>query len=173
MSVPFEVGIVGSRRRNTLHDRTLVFRILSKLHEKYEELWVISGGATQGADAFAKEWVLKMPHGPLVRYIEFPATKDDLPWETEPRKAYGIFTQRAYARNRMIAKRSVELYALVAEDRRGGTENTIQHAIELGTPVFLVTGTGYVYLSLDGKIPPCEPASFLLDSSPIGSNTTS
>lgn len=158
MDHPFIVGVVGSRRRNSLHDRKLVFRLICWLYGRERGgsgFSVVSGGCPQGADAFAKECALKLFTPPL-SYIEFPIDKKGIETKWE-------FTQRAYERNRMIAEKASELYCLVSLDRTGGTENTIKHSLQMGKPVFLVLDGGEVYLSKDGALPQCEPVVHLLD----------
>lgn len=164
MDRPCVVGVVGSRRRNTLHDRKIVFRLLAWLYGQHKGdtgFTIVSGGCPKGADAFAKEFALKMFDPPL-DYVEFPIDKEGVAnrWE---------FTKRAYARNRLVAEKSWSgLYCLVASDRTGGTENTIEQCLELKNPVYLVNDSGEVYLSTDGAFPTCDPVVRLLDWSPTG-----
>ena len=159
MDRPFACGVVGSRRRNSLHDRKIVFRLLAWLYGQHRGdtgFTIVSGGCPQGADAFAKEFALKFMEPPL-DYVEFPIDKTGVMnrWD---------FTKRAYSRNRLVAEKSWSgLYCLVADDRTGGTENTISQALELKTPVFLVNNSGEVFLSQDGSFPRCEPVVRLLD----------
>ena len=157
------VGIVGSRRRNTLTDRAIVSALFRWL-KKRGSCTIVSGGAREGADAFARELA------PIYscRYEEFPIDRGGLPWDTDRDLAYRMFTERAYARNRQVAERSNEIYCLVAPDRKGGTENTVKHALELKTAVYLVNNSGEVFLSLDGEFPKCDPVLRLLDSSCTG-----
>lgn len=103
------IGIIGSRRRNTHTDYTLV-------HDKFKELynegdWICSGGCPKGGDSFAvKLWKrYKIP------YLEFPAN-----WDKHGKAA-------GFVRNKDIAQHSDILIACVSEDRIGGTENTIKH----------------------------------------------
>lgn len=159
MDRPIAVGIVGSRRRNSLHDRKIVFRLIAWLygqHRGASGFTIVSGGCEQGADKFAKDFATKF-FTPRLDYVEFPIDKKGVTSKWE-------FTKRAFGRNRLVAEKSWSgLYCLVSPDRTGGTENTIKHALELKTPVFLVTETGEVYLSTDGELPKCEPVVRLLD----------
>ncbi len=159
MTIPYYAGVVGSRRRNTLHDRKIVFRLVEWIVDRRD--WrnrpiIVSGGCPQGADAFAEEaakiWDLQM--------IVFPVDKKGVSsrWE---------FMKKAYERNRLVAERSTELYALVAPDRMGGTENTIGHMLDLKKPVYLVKEDGSIYLSKDGTETSC-----MLVTSLLGSNST-
>ena len=153
MDHPFHVGIVGSRRRNNLPDRRMVFALVRQMMAEHgENLVLVSGAAKQGADSFAKEAsvLYKVP------IIEYPV-------DTTGIKGKWQFTQRAYERNRKIAEKAQELFCLVHLDRTGGTENTIKHALELKTKIFLVDMMGRVYLSEDGRLPTCDPVRRLLD----------
>ena len=146
MDRPYAVGIVGSRRRNTLTDRRIVIRLVCWLHDRERGgtgFAIVSGGCPEGADAFAK--TAANLFDPPLQMVEFPINKEgiDSKWE---------FTKRAYARNRLVAEKSSELYCLVHPDRTGGTENTIRFAIELGTPVFIIDNNGCVFRSTDGAV---------------------
>lgn len=145
-------GIVGSRRRNGLNDMRIVNSLVRWLVKRDRYLTVVSGGAMAGADLFAKDIAKRMG----CDYVEFPVDVTGIKGKWE-------FTERAYARNRKIAWRSEEIYCLVHSDRTGGTENTIKHALEFQKKIFLVTETGEVYLSPDGKMPTCAPVVRLLD----------
>lgn len=138
-----KIGIVGSRRRCSLFDRQLVTNIVLAAIKRYgkENIEIVSGGCRRGADKFAKDTALL--YGLL--YKEFPIPDDP------PVKHRGEFTERAYARNRKIAEYSDVLFALVAADRTGGSENAILHAEEFGRKVFCVDDEGLAYLSTDGK----------------------
>ena len=102
------IGIVGSRRRNTKEDFELVkvaFREIVSLNDK-----ICSGGCPQGGDRFA-EMIAKETGIPIT--IFYPA--------------WAIFGRSAgFQRNTSIAQESNILIACVAEDRKGGTEDTIK-----------------------------------------------
>ena len=127
------IGIVGSRRRNTLRDRKIVFDIVGTALGAYDEVVVVSGGA-KGPDTFAEE------------AANFYGTEKII-HRVPPSESRWDFRKKAFARNRDIVIDSDKVFALVHPDRKGGTENTIEHAKELGKPVFLVDQDGRVYLS--------------------------
>lgn len=137
------VGIVGSRRRNAGRDREIVNEIVLSLLERYpdEKIVVVSGACEEGADRFAADAAraLKEIIPERVDLVEYPAKR----W---PGMTRWEFTQQAYLRNRTIAEDSHEGYALVADDRTGGTENTVDHYRDLGKTVRLVDGDGRFYL---------------------------
>lgn len=131
------VGIVGSRRRNTLRDREIVFDIVRAAVDaglvKGQLVAIVSGGA-KGPDTFAEQAANARGLKTIIHRVP-------------PSKNRGDFRQKAFARNRDIVIDSDYVFALVHLDRKGGTENTIQHAHELGKKVFLVDQDGHVYLS--------------------------
>lgn len=114
------VGIVGSRRRE---DKEKVIELVDSLKENDV---VISGGC-EGVDTWAAE---RARERGLDVVVHLPDLGDgDLP--------YYETCKRYYARNREIVKDSDIIHAFVAEDRTGGTENTIKHAKELEVEVVI------------------------------------
>ena len=49
------VGIVGSRRRNSMTDKELIKQELLKILEEYSVVKICSGGCSRGGDYFAEE----------------------------------------------------------------------------------------------------------------------
>lgn len=115
------IGIVGSRRRNTKADRALVYKIVKA---SPRDAVIVSGGARRGADRFAE---LAAHHYKRKMIVHRP--------DLDGCVAYHEFVAAYYARNKMIADDVDELHALVADDREGGTENTIKHARLRGIPI--------------------------------------
>jgi len=102
------IGIVGTRRR---YSAETFDKIVEKFSEVYEEGdWIVSGGCPQGGDRFA-EMIAKQWGVPIL--IFYPN------W-----KKYGN-PKAAFIRNSFVAFHSDILIASVAEDRTGGTEDTI------------------------------------------------
>jgi len=107
-----KLGIVGSRRRASDKD-------LQILKERVIELqpdMIISGGCMTGADRFA-ECIAKEFGIPITIY--YPKLRRGVNYPSFE------VTEAMYARNQLIATHSDYLIALVAPDRKGGTENTI------------------------------------------------
>lgn len=103
-----KIGIVGSRRRDSGFDRKSVREAFLDVYEDGD--WIVSGGCPKGGDAFASK--IAKDHGvPIL--IFYPD------WKKFGRAA-GIL------RNDYIAEQSDVLIACVAEDRKGGTEDTIE-----------------------------------------------
>lgn len=137
------VGIVGSRQRNTLRDREIVFDIVRAAVDagliKGQWVTIVSGGA-KGPDSFAEEAANAKGLKTIIHRVPKSENRGD-------------FRKKAFARNRDIVIDSNYIFALVHPDRKGGTENTIEHAHELGKKVFLVDQDGRIYLSgMDRKI---------------------
>ena len=101
------IGIIGTRRRDTGKDYGIVRDKFLEIFEDGD--WICSGKATKGGDRFA----IMIKDKYFVPYLEFPAN-----W---PRFRGGA----GMIRNTDIAKWSTVLIACVAEDRTGGTEDTI------------------------------------------------
>lgn len=141
------VGIVGSRRRNSMKDRYQVFGLVEKLHQESGDLVLVSGGCRKGADSFAEE-AAKAYVVPMV--ICLPVFSEGAQFNAEP----------YFKRNRKIAENSDVIYAWVSADRTGGTENTIGHALNLKKTVYLVLDDGKVYLFKDGLLS-CDPVMHL------------
>jgi len=138
MKEELRVGIVGSRRRCSLLDRKIVFNLVERLIENnpHRDLVIVSGACWRGADNFAAE--ASKLYG--VKLVEHPV----------PKKEYthkGEYAEAAYSRNRKIAEDSFVGFALVHENRKGGTEDTVRHYYDLKKKVFLVDGVGRTYLS--------------------------
>jgi hypothetical protein len=104
------VGIVGSRRRNSLNDKNLIEKELLKILEKNKDVIVCSGGCSRVGDRFAEELVVKYKLRKRIYLAE---------WHHYGRAA-------GFIRNTYIAKDSDILIACVSEDRTGGTEDTIK-----------------------------------------------
>ncbi len=139
MKIPLFIGIVGSRRRNSLADMRMVREIVRKCVAKYvdREVVIVSGGCPTGADRYAEDCATFFGLRTVIHPI------DGIGAKIEHR---GDFTRMAYARNELIARDSEILFALVHSDRRGGTENTIGHALRFNKKVFLVGEDGLLYL---------------------------
>jgi predicted Rossmann-fold nucleotide-binding protein len=96
-----------------------------------EETIVISGGC-RGVDS----WAAEAARSRGMKVIEY---LPDLPLNLS---SHWEFTRAYHARNRQIAENSDVIYAFVAPDRKGGTENTIKHAKKLGIRVEVISESG-------------------------------
>lgn len=140
------IGIVGSRRRDTRED-------FDKCLQAYEEIaepgdWIVSGGCPKGGDRFAE--IIALMETGLTHFGELGlwelnakerkrAIKSHKPrliiheadWDAHGNTA-------GFLRNTPIADDSDVLIAVVALDRRGGTEDTVRKAHRRGKPIVLV-----------------------------------
>lgn len=113
-----KIGIVGSRRRNELEDLKLLGEFLVQLLNSVDDPILVSGGCKKGGDRFA-EILAKEFDIPII--IHYP-NQDDLPLDPIGKD----FSRINHARNTLIARDSEVLIAIVAPDRKGGTEDTIR-----------------------------------------------
>ena len=112
-----KLGIVGTRRRN----EDMIKFILQGYIDEFKPDMIVSGGCQRGADRFAEELARQLSIPILILYPKIPA-------HYAPRY---VWIQAYYERNRRIAEESDALVAVVADDRRGGTEDTIKWFKEL------------------------------------------
>jgi hypothetical protein len=121
------VGIVGTRRRNTQKDLEYLLRFVEIIVKEYsDDRWdirFVSGGCKLGADRFAE--IIAEGYGIPIT-IHYP-NQADLP--DEPKTwDYRVIN---FARNTLIAEDADILVAMVAPDRKGGTEDTIEKFCKL------------------------------------------
>jgi hypothetical protein len=127
------IGMVGSRRRNSPADkeatREVLLALLAELPEGVD-ICMVSGGCVArgpqtgkyepcGGDRFAEEFAKEYGFGKEI----FQPNWDDID-PAKPRKWEAA--RVLLARNTPIADTSDYLIACVAEDRKGGTEDTIR-----------------------------------------------
>jgi len=120
------IGIVGSRRRNQDYDYKGVLAIFDSIYEDGDT--IVSGGCPKGGDKFAY-WIAK--ERGLSITIHFPK------W-----KLYG--NGAGIKRNTLISNDCNVLIAVVASDRKGGTEDTIKKCVSQGKKVYLVERDLYI-----------------------------
>ena len=118
-------GIVGSRRRNTDKDwdtMELLWKSLMSQGIVMPNDRLVSGGCKEGGDRFA-EMIARQCGIPLLIFYPNQNALDTKLLKVNPRAAWAKIN---YARNTLVALTSDNLIAMVAEDRKGGTEDTIQ-----------------------------------------------
>jgi len=113
------IGIIGSRRRDSKADLEATRKIFLEIYEEGDS--IVSGHCPKGGDRFAEifaeEFGLTEENGKLILY------RAD--WKQHGRGA-------GFVRNTYIAKDADILISVVAEDRKGGTEDTIKKAEKMG-----------------------------------------
>jgi hypothetical protein len=122
MKVMINIGIIGSRTRDTLDDFNLVLsKVISltihgNIDTRKNFYTIISGGCPKGADSFARD-IAKIINIPIIEHLP--------EWDR-----FGI--KAGLIRNTYIARDSNILIACVSKDRKGGTEDTIRKYLKLG-----------------------------------------
>lgn len=123
------IGIVGSRRRNTLADKEKVKAALESIFEPGDT--IVSGGCPKGADKFAEELAKEKDISIKIYFANWGDLSH--PDAIIKENSYGQYDAKAgMRRNTYIAQAADILIACVAPDRRGGTEDTIRKYRKLG-----------------------------------------
>lgn len=118
--LPQIIGIVGSRRRTSPYDYHILVQTFDSIYLQGDI--ILSGGCPTGGDEFAER---------IGRERTIPVYVYGAEWEKYGRKA-------GHIRNTPIAHDCTILLALVADDRTGGTEDTIHKTLAVGTKVVLL-----------------------------------
>lgn len=113
------IAIVGSRRYQNKNKIETLVDALSTKHT------IVSGGC-EGVDTWAVERAKSRGMN----------TKEITP-DLENIETHYDMVQRYYARNKKVVQESDCVFAFVAPDRKGGTENTIQWCKKLNVEVFI------------------------------------
>lgn len=104
------IGIVGSRRRDGLADLAKTERAFKAIYQVGDT--IASGGCPKGGDRFAEI---------IAKAMNISIKIHEAEWEKYGRGA-------GFRRNSFIADDADVLIAVVADDRTGGTEDTIKKA---------------------------------------------
>ena len=102
------IGIIGTRRRDSgqdLWDTVDAFKRVYRVGDR-----IVSGGCPQGGDRFAEVIARSMQIPIMIHYAQ---------WNTYGKSA-------GFRRNADIANDADIMLAVVAEDRTGGTEDTLK-----------------------------------------------
>jgi hypothetical protein len=129
------IGIVGSRRRDSDEDFELCKIIFDSIYKKGDTL--VSGGCPKGGDRFAE--VLAKSYSIPIK-IHYP-DKTKLDPDKLKKSFKWAYAEINFARNTLIAQDSDILLAVVADDRTGGTEDTIKKAEKLKKRIVIVGRT--------------------------------
>ena len=108
------IGIIGTRRRDTFYDFNIVYNMFTKHYIDGDS--ICSGLCPEGGDRFA-----------VIIADRLGLPDDKKIWHPAEWDKYGY--SAGYKRNTYIARDSDVLIACVADDRKGGTEDTIKKFI--------------------------------------------
>lgn len=119
------IGIIGSRRKNAQEDFNRLWNTFLTVYEPGDK--IVSGGCPLGGDRFAEliaeKYNLTLDNGLLIiHYAD---------WDQ-----YG--KQAGFIRNTYIAEDADIIIALVADDRKGGTEDTLKKAMKLHKQILII-----------------------------------
>jgi len=112
-----KIAIVGSRRYT---NRAKVEKVVDELPQNT----IIVSGGCRGVDTWAVERAKKRNLKTIVFLPKIP--KKGTRWE---------IVEAYYKRNARVCRESDKIIAFVAEDRRGGTENTLRTAKKLNKKI--------------------------------------
>lgn len=116
-----KIGIIGSRRRSSKEDFDICEKSFLEIYQQGDE--IVSGGCPKGGDRFAEI---------LAKEYQVPIKIYYAQWDKLGRGA-------GFARNTDIARDSDVIIALVADDRTGGTEDTIKKADKMGKSLIILS----------------------------------
>jgi len=108
-----KIGIVGSRRRT---DKNNVIALVDSLDLTDT---IVSGGC-KGVDTWAEERAKQRGMKTIIHKPDLKNVKDRID-----------VVKRYYERNKKVAQESDIIHAFVSNDRKGGTENTIQWSLKM------------------------------------------
>lgn len=114
------IGIVGSRRRDSIADYKLCEKAFLEIYEKGDT--IVSGGCPKGGDRFA----------------EMIADLHDIPIKIHKAEWDKFGKAAGFKRNTYIAEDADIIIAVVAADRTGGTEDTLKKADKMGKEIRLI-----------------------------------
>ena len=132
-----KVGIVGSRR---YENKRKIKEFIFKLKEEHgTNTIIVSGGAKQGADKYAKKYALELG----LQYEEYPPFHEvhnlycPLP-ESSYSKPYSV--KYFFARNKIIAGTSDFVVGFIPENvEANGTMNTLKYAEKFDKKTIIIS----------------------------------
>ena len=119
------IGIIGTRKRDTLQDLALVWEEFRRWYEPGDK--ICSGGCKNGGDRFAEVIANRLnlteKNGGLILHLPKGVSRDAPKWK---------YVKELFARNTLVANDSDIIIACVSLDRTGGTEDTIRKYVKMG-----------------------------------------
>ena len=132
-----KVAIVGSRR---YENKRKIKEFIFKIKNQYgEDTIIVSGGAKQGADKYAKKYALELG----LQYEEYPPFHEvhNL-YCTIPEHRYGkpFSVKNFFARNKIIAGTSDYIVGFVPEGvEANGTMNVLEYAKKMKKKYIIIS----------------------------------
>lgn len=115
------IGVIGTRCRDSQKDFDSLVKVFFQIYKPGDI--IVSGGCPKGGDRFAEVLAKTIRTEPIIFYPDRENLDPELIRLSMMGAAYAKIN---YARNTLIAEKSDVLLALVASDRKGGTEDTIK-----------------------------------------------
>ena len=130
-----KIAIIGSR---TYESKTKIRDMIFKLKQAFgSKLEIVSGGAKDGADKYAKKYALELG----VDYKEFnPAHTNKNLYSVMPESYYGkpYHVSQLFHRNTLIVQYSDKIIAFRSEGKSSGTDHAVSMAQKHSKPVIIV-----------------------------------
>jgi hypothetical protein len=131
-----KIAIIGSR---TYENKTKIRDMIFKLKQTFgNKLEIVSGGALQGADKYAKKYALELG----VDYKEFnPAHTNKNLYSGMPESYYGkpYHVSQLFHRNSLIVQYSDKIIAFRSEGKSSGTDHAIKEAVKIKKPYVIIS----------------------------------
>jgi hypothetical protein len=131
-----KVAIIGSRTyENRLKIKEMIYKLKIAFGDKLE---IVSGGAKDGADRYAKKYSLELG----VDYKEFnPAHTNKNLYSAMPENYYGkpYHVSQLFHRNSLIVQYSDKIIAFRSEGSSGGTDHVISESIKYKKPYVIIS----------------------------------
>ena len=118
-----KVGIVGSRKRDSLEDKLKIKKVLVRQLSLGRELFLVSGGCWKGADKFAEELASEMGLNISVHSVKSYSGMSKYEYACE-----------AYARNTLIAE-ECDILLVCWDGQSRGTMDTVRKAKSMKKPI--------------------------------------
>ena len=130
-----KIAIIGSR---TYENKTKIRDMIFKLKQTFgSKLEIVSGGAQQGADKYAKKYALELG----VDYKEFnPAHTNKNLYSGMPESYYGkpYHVSQLFHRNELIAMYADKMICFRSEGKSSGSDHAVSMATKHKKPVVIV-----------------------------------
>jgi predicted Rossmann fold nucleotide-binding protein DprA/Smf involved in DNA uptake len=131
-----KIAIIGSRiYENKRKIKDTIFKLKQMFGDKLE---IVSGGASSGADKYAKKYSLELN----VDYKEFnPAFTNKNLYSVMPESYYGkqFHVSQLFARNELVAKYCDRMIAFIhSASTTSGSDHAVKMAIKHKKPVVII-----------------------------------